>query len=162
MEAPHEVPTIWSSGSSTRPLGELVALLERYGVTTLADVRMFPYSRRFPHFSKSSLEATMPLKSLRYVYLGKELGGFRRGGFGAYTQTAEFARGIEALEAAARDMRTAFMCCERLPSKCHRRFIASALERRGWSVIHIIEKDVTWPAHHPPHTSHQPPITGKS
>jgi uncharacterized protein (DUF488 family) len=33
------------------------------------------------------------------------------------------------------------MCAERLPQQCHRRFIAAALEARGWRVLHLIEPD---------------------
>ncbi len=89
----------------------------------------------------------LPSENVRYVYLGKELGGYRRGGYEAYMQSAEFASGVYALEAVARQARTAFMCCERFPWRCHRRFVASELERRGWRVIHIIEKDRTWHPH---------------
>lgn len=80
----------------------------------------------------------------RYVYLGKKLGGYRRGGFEAYMRTTEFASGIDALEVIGQDAKAAFMCCERFPWKCHRRFIAAELEHRGWQVIHIIDKDQTW------------------
>ncbi len=95
-------------------------------------------------FVKQSLEELLPFQSVGYVYLGKELGGYRRGGYEAYMQSAEFSKGVEALEAIGGGDRAAFMCCERIPWKCHRRFIASELERRGWRVIHIIDKDHTW------------------
>jgi uncharacterized protein (DUF488 family) len=56
----------------------------------------------------------------------------------------DFARGVEALEAIGEEERTAFMCSERFPWKCHRRFIALELQHRGWEVVHIIERDRTW------------------
>jgi uncharacterized protein (DUF488 family) len=119
-----------------------------YEIATLVDVRISPYSKRFPHFSKQSLEELLPSQSVGYVYLGKELGGYRRGGYEAYMQSAEFSKGVEALEGIGGGDRAAFMCCERIPWKCHRRFIASELERRGWRVIHIIDKDRTWEPQH--------------
>ncbi|MFQ5989679.1 MAG: DUF488 family protein [Candidatus Methylomirabilales bacterium] len=136
--------TIYTIGSSTRAFSEFLELLRMYEIATLVDVRISPYSKRFPHFSKQSLEELLPSQTVGYVYLGKELGGYRREGYEAYMQSAKFARGIEALEAVGQGAAAAFMCSERLPWKCHRRFIASALERRGWRVIHIIEKDRTW------------------
>lgn len=136
--------TIYTIGSSTRQFPEFLALLQRYQITALVDVRTFPYSGRFPHFSQKSLEEMIPSACLRYVYLGEELGGFRRGGYEAYTQTAVFAEGLDTLAAIGREGRAAFMCAERLPWKCHRRFIASELERRGWRVIHIIDNNRTW------------------
>jgi len=57
-----------------------------------------------------------------------------------------FAKGVEVLSAIGREERVAFMCAERFPWKCHRRFIAAELERRRWRVIHIIDKDRTWPS----------------
>ncbi len=143
QEEPHVIYTI---GSTTRPSAEFQALLESYGITTLVDVRIWPYSKRFPHFSKETLEDIARQNGFRYVYLGKELGGYRRGGYEAYMRSVEFAQGIDALEAIGRESRAAFMCCERFPWKCHRRFVALELERRGWRVIHIIEKDRTWQA----------------
>ncbi len=144
MKREEDSRTIYTIGSSTRPIQDFRALLQRYQIATLVDVRIFPYSKRFPHFSKELLEETISASGLRYAYLGKDLGGYRRGGYEAYTRTPEFAKGVDALEVIGRDARTAFMCCERLPWKCHRRFIASELERRGWQVIHIIEEDRTW------------------
>ncbi|MFQ5803153.1 MAG: DUF488 family protein, partial [Candidatus Methylomirabilales bacterium] len=144
MGSREKAGTIYTIGSSTRPFSEFLELLQTYQVTTLVDVRIYPYSKRFPHFAKETLEDLLPSGTVGYVYLGKELGGYRRGGYGAYMQSAEFSKGLEALEAIGEGARAAFMCCERLPWKCHRRFIASELERRGWRVIHIIDKDHTW------------------
>lgn len=136
--------TIYTIGSSTRQAQEFRTLLHCYHIATLVDVRTFPYSKRFPNFSKASLEEMISASGLRYVHLGRDLGGYRRGGYEAYTRTPQFAKGVDALEAIGQDARTAFMCCERLPWKCHRRFIAFELERRGWSVVHILDQGRTW------------------
>jgi uncharacterized protein (DUF488 family) len=50
----------------------------------------------------------------------------------------DFARGLERLEAAARERPTAIMCAEGLWWRCHRRLIADALLVRGWDVRHIL------------------------
>jgi len=36
------------------------------------------------------------------------------------------------------------VCAERFPWKCHRRWIARELHRRGWQVEHIIDKGKVW------------------
>lgn len=123
--------TIYTIGSSTRQFPEFLALLQDYQVATLVDVRSFPYSKRFPHGAKEVLEEMLSKAGLRYVHLGNDLGGYRRGGYDAYTRTPQFARGVDALEAIGGHARATFMCCERLPWRCHRRFIAFELERRG-------------------------------
>lgn len=136
--------TIYTVGSSTRGSREFLDLLQTYEISTLVDVRIFPYSKRFPHFIKEKLGEYLSSAGLRYVHLGRELGGYREGGYEAYMNTPDFAGGVDALETIGREAKAAFMCAERLPWKCHRRFIASELERRGWQVIHIIETDRVW------------------
>ena len=37
---------------------------------------------------------------------------------------------------------TAFMCAERFPWKCHRRYIARRLHGEGWSVLHILDHKI--------------------
>jgi uncharacterized protein (DUF488 family) len=52
-------------------------------------------------------------------------------------QTPEFAAAIEALMATANEHRTAIMCAESVPWRCHRSLIADALTARGIAVEHI-------------------------
>jgi len=52
---------IYTIGHSTRTLDELVALLGEHDVTCLADIRRYPGSRRHPHFSRESLEQSLPI-----------------------------------------------------------------------------------------------------
>lgn len=72
------------------------------------------------------------------------MGGFREKGYEDYTQTQDFAAGIEELGKIAAHFVTAFMCAERFPWRCHRRFIAQHLEKDGWRVIHILKEERTW------------------
>jgi len=130
---------IYSVGHSTRDLEEFLKLLNLYGVRNLADVRRFPTSR-FAHFTKEALERHLAGAMVAYVYLGHELGGYRRGGYEAYMNTQAFREGLGLLEKLARTGPTAFMCAEKLPWRCHRRFIARVLCSRGWKVIHIIDE----------------------
>jgi len=136
-------PIIYTVGTSTRSIEEFNELLRHYHLTTVADVRSFPQSR-FEHFNGDNLTKMLSEVAIDYVYLGKELGGFRKGGYQTYTQTDAYQAGIHKLEEIAQNGSTAFMCAERFAWKCHRRFIASTLEQRGWNVLHIIEKDRVW------------------
>lgn len=130
---------VWTIGHSTLAQAELIALLKGYGIATLVDVRSFPRSRKNPQFNIEELERALPEAGLRYVWLGKEIGGFRKGGYIAYTETPEFADGLARLEGIAAGSPTAYMCAEKLFFKCHRRHISDALTRRGWKVIHIFD-----------------------
>ncbi len=144
-------PTVFTIGHSTRSLEELIALLRENGVATLADVRRYPGSRRYPQFSRESLEASLPAAGFRYERLGGALGGRRRPApdspnrgwrneqFRAYADhmgTAEFADGVGALLALPGP--AAVMCAEAVPWRCHRNLLSDELTRRGIEVVHII------------------------
>jgi uncharacterized protein (DUF488 family) len=130
---------IFTLGTSNRSLEEFVHLLRINGIEMVVDVRSFPTSR-FPHFRKETLSQSLGEAGLGYSCLGKELGGYRKGGYEAYMQTRDFLRGMELLERMATRCRCALLCAERLPQRCHRRFIGRSLEERGWKIVHIIDE----------------------
>ncbi len=134
---------IFTIGTSTRTREEFLALLREHTIQIAVDVRSFPTSR-FPHFIKDHLQRTLESEGVDYHYLGRELGGFRKGGYPAYMKSDSFKKGFERLEGMGRQKRTVFICSERFPWKCHRRWISRELTERGWQVIHIIEKGRVW------------------
>lgn len=141
---------IYTIGHSTRSLDELVALLEEHGVTRLADIRRYPGSRRYPHFSGESLQQTLPQHRIAYEHFDS-LGGRRKPapdsengawnndqfrGYADHMATDEFRSAIERL---LNDERaTAVMCAEAVPWRCHRNLLSDDLLRRGVEVIHIV------------------------
>jgi uncharacterized protein (DUF488 family) len=135
--------TIYTVGTSNHTQAYFLHLLTHYAVQTVVDVRRSPYSK-FEHFRKEYFVRILQEGGIRYVFMGKELGGFREGGYGAYTQSTTYRKSIFRLEQIAQEETTALVCAERLPWKCHRRFIAATLEKRGWEVVHIIDKDKAW------------------
>jgi uncharacterized protein (DUF488 family) len=120
-------------------------ILDLHQIIAIIDVRRFPTSQRFDHFKKENLIQHLHHHKISYHYLGNLLGGFRKGGYEAYMETVDFLKGLKQLEAIAKEGPSAFMCAEKFPWKCHRNFIASRLKERGWEVIHILDKDETWP-----------------
>ena len=138
---------IYTIGHSTRALDELISLLTEHEIQRLADIRRYPGSRRYPHFSKESLAESLPIA---YVHV-PELGGRRKPlpnspntmwrneqfrGYADYMATPEFAKALDALLES--DLRTAIMCAEAVPWRCHRNLVADELTRRGHEVIHIL------------------------
>jgi uncharacterized protein (DUF488 family) len=53
-------------------------------------------------------------------------------------QTEAFDQALDALMAHAAEARTAIMCAEAVPWRCHRSLVADALVARGWEVLHIL------------------------
>jgi len=130
---------IWTIGHSNRSLETFLNLLNEHEIQVLADVRRFPTSK-LEHFKREALEKWLPKQGIEYVWLGEELGGYRRGGYKKHMRTELFREGIKKLLEIARNKRTCIMCMEVNPKYCHRRFISAHLERKGVRVIHIINK----------------------
>lgn len=118
-------------------------ILLSYDIKTLVDVRSFPKSK-MPVFTRENLENLLKREGINYVFLGRELGGFRKGGYEAYTETEDFKKGIDKLESIAETANSVIICAERFPWKCHRRWISRELHKRGWQVEHIIDKGKVW------------------
>ncbi|HSR11746.1 MAG TPA: DUF488 domain-containing protein [Thermodesulfobacteriota bacterium] len=134
---------IFSLGTGKRGWDGFTGLLKRHGIEMVIDVRSFPVSR-FPHFKKDFLVAKLAEEGFGYLHLGKELGGYRREGYEAYTQTLSYLAGMELLERMASRCLSVFICAETLPWRCHRRFIARSLAERGWKVTHLIDEKRVW------------------
>lgn len=125
-------------GHSTRSFDAFAELCRGAGIELVCDVRRLPASRRHPHFARERLEEELPRKGIAYEWLGEELGGFREGGYEAWTASAGFERGLARLERLAREHAVGFMCAEGVPWKCHRRLVADALAARGHRIDHVL------------------------
>lgn len=134
---------IYTLGSSNRSPGEFLGLLEAFAIQVVVDVRRFPTSR-FEHFKQQNLAALLRENGIGYLYLGAELGGYRRGGYESFMASEQFTDGLERLEEAAKTRKAVILCSERLPWRCHRRFISRRLMQRGWRVSHVIDEKRSW------------------
>ena len=147
---------IYTIGHSTRPLEELVGLLRDHGVTRLADIRRYPGSRRYPHFSRDALQQSLPQLGILYEHF-EDLGGRRSPakispngawenpqfrGYADHMGSPQFHAAIDRLldppPTANRQPPTAVMCAEAVPWRCHRNLLADELVRRGIEVLHIL------------------------
>src|SRR4051812_13836337 len=69
--------TLYTIGHSTRTFEQLVAILRSFGIRAVADVRLIPRSRRYPHFNDDYLAEHLPGNGIAYLPF-KTLGGRRR------------------------------------------------------------------------------------
>ena len=140
--------TILTVGHSNHSLETFLGLLKRHRVTALADVRSAPYSRFNPHFNRESLASALKARGVRYVYLGRELGGrsddpacYEEGRirYDRVAQTDGFREGLERVVRGAAEHRVVLMCAEKDPLDCHRTLlVARALDERGVDVAHML------------------------
>lgn len=146
--------SLYTIGHSTRPLSELIDLLQAYNVTILGDVRRFPASRINPQFNSSTLAEALPQHGIEYAWL-ENLGGRRQGlgpqskntcwknpsfrNYADYMETASFLEGFDQLANLIQRGIVAMMCAEKLYWKCHRSMISDFGKARGIRVVHIVD-----------------------
>lgn len=146
--------TVLTIGHSTHTWKVFLDLLRAYRVERVIDVRTIPRSRHNPQFNQKTLRTKLRAARIGYVHLRK-LGGLRHvrpdspnvgwrnssfRGFADYMQTSEFDAGLERLIKLARQKRSALMCAEAVPWRCHRSLIADALTVLGIRVEDIMSK----------------------
>jgi uncharacterized protein (DUF488 family) len=148
------IERIWTIGHSTRKIDIFISLLEENGIKLIADVRMFPGSKRYPQFNKELLANSLSERGIRYEHF-PELGGRRKPkadskntawrneafrGYADYMETENFRKGTERLVDLAQEVgATAIMCAEALWWRCHRALISDFLKARGVEVTHIVD-----------------------
>ena len=142
----------YTVGHSTRSIDELRQMLRAHGIELIADVRTVPRSRHNPQYEQHNLRTALGEWRIGYTHY-PDLGGLRRArqdspntgwrnasfrGFADYMQTEPFRRALDALLPRLAGERTALMCAEAVPWRCHRSLIADALLVRGIEVLHIM------------------------
>lgn len=155
-QPPTEWPagTIFTLGHSTMPIDRFLDLLRHYGIRILVDIRTVPRSRHNPQFEATELARSCAGAGIGYRHLAA-LGGLRRTradspntgwrntsfrGYADYMRTDEFETALAELIALGRRDRTAIMCAEAVPWRCHRSLVADALTVRGIEVVEILSR----------------------
>ncbi len=143
---------VFTVGHSTRSIDEFIHLLKANDIRRLVDIRTVPRSRHNPQFNREILSKYLRNRRINYRHM-KALGGFRHAqidsinngwrnasfrGFADYMQTPDFEGALNRLIELAVQMRTAIMCAEAVPWRCHRSLISDALTARGIEVRDIL------------------------
>ena len=166
-------PRNWTIGHSTRTIDIFLSLLQENGIKIVADVRMFPGSKRYPQFGCEALAKSLGEAGIRYEHF-PELGGRRKAkpdskntawrnemfrGYADYMETDDFRKGIERLVNLAREVGPAAMtCAEAVWWRCHRSLISDYLKASGVEVLHILDRNKVEPH---PFTSAAKIVNGK-
>src|ERR1700682_2522039 len=135
-------------GHSNHQSGHFPDLLKPPSVQAVADTRSQPYSEYASHFDQKPLKKTLEAEGIRYVFLGRELGGRPDGDefydddghvlYGRVAETELFQEGLSRLEKGIREYKVAMLCAEENPAACHRRLLVGrVLLERGIQVSHI-------------------------
>jgi uncharacterized protein (DUF488 family) len=144
---------IYTVGHSTHLIERFLELLNEHRIATLADIRSFPSSRRWPQFNQEPFADALGRAGVKYRWL-KILGGRRHSSrpdsphvawtveafrsYADYADTEEFEAGIAELSDIAAATSTTVMCSEGLWWRCHRRIVSDHMALRKWEVKHIL------------------------
>jgi uncharacterized protein (DUF488 family) len=106
-----------------------------HGVDVVVDERSQPYSKYATQFDQEALKLALQQAGIRYLYLGRELGGRPEGDefydeeghvlYDRVAATSLFREGVKRLEKGIREYRVAMLCAEENPAACHRRLLVS-------------------------------------
>jgi uncharacterized protein (DUF488 family) len=148
------VSRIWTVGHSNHPIERFLEILEAHRIERVLDVRRFPASRKWPHFNAEALAKSLVAAGVDSVGM-PDLGGRRKPradsphvawrsdafrGYADYMDTEEFGTALHRAMDLARERRSALMCAEALPWRCHRSVLADAFLTRGWEVFEILSE----------------------
>ena len=126
---------VYTIGHSNRSMEDFLKLLKKHNIECIIDVRRFPTSK-FEDYKKERLEKTLYEHGIKYFHFAA-LGGFR-GGYEKWMLSNEWKDAYEKLKKIAMKCKLAVLRAEKSPFRCHRRYIAKALAKDGWDVVHII------------------------
>jgi uncharacterized protein (DUF488 family) len=143
--------TVWTIDHSTRPIGDVVSVLEAHHSETVADIRRFPGSRCLPQFGSDALATALAAHGIGYRWIegfgGRRLAdptspndAWKREAFRGYadhTASEEFGLGLHELLTLAHASRTAILCAELVWWQSHPRLISDVLTSLGHEVRHI-------------------------
>jgi len=154
------VRVVYTIGYGGRDLRELLDILKCFNIEAVVDIRRWSTSRRLPEFSGENLSRILRAEGYEYYWL-PELGGYRRfgvdvedygvarcfeaEGFRAYatyiTMNPAVKPHLERLVKIVSSRTSTLLCRERVPWLCHRKILSDYLVAKGFTVLHIIEKD---------------------
>jgi uncharacterized protein (DUF488 family) len=135
-------------GHSNHTTEHFLDLLKARGVEVVVDTRSQPYSKYSTQFDQKDLKQALSRAAIRYLYIGRELGGRPEGEefydqdghvlYDRVAKTTQFQEGLSRLEQGIREYQVALLCAEENPAACHRRLlIGRVLQEHGIQVDHI-------------------------
>ena len=138
---------LWTIGHSNQEADHFLRLLASCSIDVLADVRSQPYARYASHFSRAPLRRLVEDAGLRYLFLGRELGGrppepemYDGDDYVLYGRLAEsqrFTDGLRHLRDSMARGRVAMMCSEEDPTDCHRRLLVTRALLQGDAPLRV-------------------------
>ncbi|MRR17110.1 MAG: DUF488 domain-containing protein [Deltaproteobacteria bacterium] len=144
--------TVYTIGHSTRSIESFIRMLRTHAIKKVVDIRAIARSRHNPQYNEDELKRSLGSEDIEYVHC-PGLGGLRHTtkasintgwrnasfrGYADYMQTPQFQENLARLIDIVREKKTAILCAEAVPWRCHRSLVADALSVRGITVLDIL------------------------
>lgn len=141
---------IYTIGYAHHTQESFLALLLKYEINIVIDVRTMAYSAFHPQFNKEPIKRFLNSHHILYRQMEGAFGIIRpdsdllnAAGYLDFTKIAQldtFKEGIETIcRGIEKGYKIAFMCAEKAPSDCHRStLVTRKLSERGYDVAHIL------------------------
>lgn len=145
--------TLYTIGHSTVSFERFLALLKKYNVDFLVDVRSVPYSEYAQQFNRESLKKNLKGHGIVYYYMGTYFGARRKErelytpeGYLDFEKVREqdsFKQRVGSIITGLKRGNTiALMCTEKDPFDCHRAILVGrGFELAGVPVYHILHDE---------------------
>lgn len=140
---------VYSIGHSNMSYRSFAALLRKWSIEQVIDVRTIPFSRHVPHFNYEVIRRKLQQSGFDYEYLGNQLGSHNskmRNGCESLSDYRRqiacdaFDEGMKQILERLGERRVAIMCVECDPYGCHRHSILAAeLAKAGVVTQHIFK-----------------------
>jgi uncharacterized protein (DUF488 family) len=147
---------LYTIGHNAHPIDKFISLLKQCRIQLLIDVRSVPASRWHPQYNKKALKKVLEENQIRYEFVGQQLGGRpkdktcyepeapgefvsgpSRANFIEIMKRAWFVNGIGELVKKLSNERTAIMCSEEVPQRCHRHGLIAKYLREVYPNIDV-------------------------
>lgn len=112
---------LFTIGHSTHTWADFLALLKKYEISALIDIRKKPYSKHVPHFSQGLLQKALHEANIAYDW---------------QPNTKNLRQRVEKL--LSEHLHVVLLCAEGEPQRCHRYQLSDELSREGLVIFHIL------------------------
>lgn len=145
-----ENDTFFTIGYEGRNIGDFIERLLDYNIEQLMDIREIAFSRK-NSFSKGMLMSYLKEAGIRYKHFSslgspKDIRDILHKDWNYKKFFEEYQKHIDDedvkeelrdIEGLSKMRRTAIMCFEREPSRCHRSIVSNELKEKGWKIVDI-------------------------
>lgn len=139
---------IYTIGHSNHSIEKFIELLKEFRIETIIEVRTVPKSSYSPHFNKPNLIFVLSQNKIKYIDMGRTLGGRPedKSVLNIHDRIEEelietkswYMDAIDRVIDISHNSKIAIMCSEENPEHCHRGYIIShTLLKKGEEVVHI-------------------------